>query len=229
VPFVLHTILPDHLSMQQQWLPSAGRGQCLFSQQVLSVHGTYHSAGAVCCCCCHVACGFAEKRAAKSIEPDQAALKEQLTVQRSQRLAEVSAMHQHAKTRVVSGCVQLWCACKLFHLWLALIRVRGDKLDADTVITAHANNARQNCRSWHLRLTSSTMQWIYTHTHSRLLGKQQTNTALPCLLTLLALRPFAPAEYNDSVNTCFCCSPSPGQCCWGHSTRHRGCCSSSGP
>jgi hypothetical protein len=46
----------------------------------------------------------AEKRAAKALEADQVQLKEQLTVMRSQRMAEVSNMHQHAKTMVVSVC-----------------------------------------------------------------------------------------------------------------------------
>lgn len=51
-----------------------------------------------------------EKRAAKSMEPDQAQLKESLTVMRSQRLAAVSNMQQHAKTMVVSSLLALLLA-----------------------------------------------------------------------------------------------------------------------
>lgn len=52
--------------------------------------------------CCVVLCR-AEKHATKALEADQVKLKEQLTVMRSQRMAEVSNMQQHAKAMVVSA------------------------------------------------------------------------------------------------------------------------------
>lgn len=48
-------------------------------------------------------CVPAEKRATKSLEPAQAQLKEQLTAMRTQRVAEVSNLQQHAKAMVVSA------------------------------------------------------------------------------------------------------------------------------
>jgi hypothetical protein len=45
----------------------------------------------------------AEKRAEKAMLPEQAQLKEQLAARRTQRLAEVSTMQQHAKAMVVSA------------------------------------------------------------------------------------------------------------------------------
>lgn len=57
-------------------------------------------------------CVHAEKRAAKGLEPTQVQLKEQLTVQRSQRLAEVSNMQQHAKAMVVSSAASVQSCCE---------------------------------------------------------------------------------------------------------------------
>lgn len=59
-------------------------------------------------------CVVAEKRAAKALEPEQAQLKEQLTVVRSQRMAEVSTLQQHAKAMVVS-CVPLQASPWSWH------------------------------------------------------------------------------------------------------------------
>lgn len=59
-------------------------------------------AAQVCLSCCAMLC-CAEKHAAKALEADQVQLKEQLTVMRSQRMAEVSNMQQHAKAMVVGA------------------------------------------------------------------------------------------------------------------------------